>query len=273
MPASAGSTSSSCRPSRTPAPCPPAGRGRRPAAGPSAWSSRAIEVADQPAGLAAGQLGDVRVLLLRHDRRPGGVGVVELDPAELGASPRGRSPRRAGTGAPRAAPRRTGTRPRSRGRRRRRSSWPRSRRSRARRRRAAGSSGSDEPASAPAPERAHRGAHVPVDEPLHVALAARARGPAGGGRAARAARAAGGSCRAPACRGAARPARSARSASSATPGGDLRAASRRYSRRSVATWSLRLRPARSLPPRVPTRSSRPRSRAVCTSSSSTVGRN
>ena len=54
---------------------------------------------------------------------------------------------------------------------------------------------------------------------------------------------------------------------------DLRAASRRYSRRSVATWSLRLRPARSLPPRAPSRSSRPRSSAVCTSSSSTVGRN
>ena len=35
------------------------------------------------AGLAAGQLGHVRVLLLRHDRRPGRVGVVDLGPAEL----------------------------------------------------------------------------------------------------------------------------------------------------------------------------------------------
>lgn len=52
-----------------------------------------------------------------------------------------------------------------------------------------------------------------------------------------------------------------------------RAWSRRYRRRSVATWSLRLRPARSLPPSAPRRSSRPRSSAVCTSSSATVGRN
>src|SRR5579859_8195497 len=48
--------------------------------------------------------------------------------------------------------------------------------------------------------------------------------------------------------------------------------SRRYSRRSVATWSFRLRPARSLPPSAPSRSSSPRSSAVCTSSSATVGR-
>src|SRR5713226_3049112 len=51
-----------------------------------------------------------------------------------------------------------------------------------------------------------------------------------------------------------------------------RAWSRKYSRRSVAIWSLRLRPARSLPPSAPTRSSSPRSRAVCTSSSPAVGR-
>ena len=41
----------------------------------------------------------------------------------------------------------------------------------------------------------------------------------------------------------------------------------------MATWSLRLRPARSLPPSAPSRSSSPRSSAVCTSSSATVGRN
>ena len=35
------------------------------------------------AGLAPGELGDVRVLLLRHDRRAGSVRVVDLDPAEL----------------------------------------------------------------------------------------------------------------------------------------------------------------------------------------------
>ena len=45
------------------------------------------EVADQPAGLAARELGDVGVLLLRHDRRPGRVGVVELDEAELRGGP------------------------------------------------------------------------------------------------------------------------------------------------------------------------------------------
>ncbi len=44
---------------------------------------QAGEPADQPPGLAAGQLGHVRVLLLRHDRRAGGVAVVDLDPAEL----------------------------------------------------------------------------------------------------------------------------------------------------------------------------------------------
>src|SRR5581483_8099255 len=51
----------------------------------------------------------------------------------------------------------------------------------------------------------------------------------------------------------------------------IRAWSRRYIRPSVAIWSLRERPARSLPPSSgPSRSSRPRSSAVCTSSSATV---
>ena len=45
--------------------------------------SSAVTSPMQPARLAAGELGDVRVLLLRHDRRSGGVGVVDLDPAEL----------------------------------------------------------------------------------------------------------------------------------------------------------------------------------------------
>src|SRR5664279_1210531 len=66
---------------------------------------------------------------------------------------------------------------------------------------------------------------------------------------------------------------SSASSSSASLSAIRRTWSRRKSRRSVATWSLRLRPARSLPPRVPSRSRRPRSRAVCTSSSSIVGRN
>ena len=45
------------------------------------------EVPVDPAGLAPDQLGHVRVLLLRHDRRPGGVGVREVDEAELGRRP------------------------------------------------------------------------------------------------------------------------------------------------------------------------------------------
>ena len=43
-------------------------------------------------GLAPRQLGDVRVLLLRHDGRAGGEGVVQLDEAELGAWSRDTSP-------------------------------------------------------------------------------------------------------------------------------------------------------------------------------------
>ena len=47
------------------------------------------EVADQAAGLAAGELGDVGVLLLRHDARPGGVAVVERARSRTPWSPRG----------------------------------------------------------------------------------------------------------------------------------------------------------------------------------------
>ena len=45
------------------------------------------EVADQPAGLAPGQLGDVGVLLLRQHRRSGGIGVVEPNEPELVGRP------------------------------------------------------------------------------------------------------------------------------------------------------------------------------------------
>ena len=59
-----------------------------------------------------------------------------------------------------------------------------------------------------------------------------------------------------------------------TPSATRRAASRSHIRNSVATWSLRDRPARSLPPSSgPARSIRPRSSAVCTSSSATTGVN
>ena len=55
---------------RRPAPCPPGGRGCRRAGAPSA-SPGARPAARSPARLAAHELGDVRVLLLRHHRRPG----------------------------------------------------------------------------------------------------------------------------------------------------------------------------------------------------------
>ena len=45
------------------------------------------QVPDQPAGLAAGELGDVGVLLLRHDARPRRPGVVQPDEAELPGRP------------------------------------------------------------------------------------------------------------------------------------------------------------------------------------------
>ncbi len=45
------------------------------------------EVADDTTGAAARQLGDVRVLLLRQHRRPGGVGVIEPGEAQLVARP------------------------------------------------------------------------------------------------------------------------------------------------------------------------------------------
>ena len=44
---------------------------------------RAVRVADEAAGLTAREFGDVGVLLLRHDRRAGRVGVVERDVAEF----------------------------------------------------------------------------------------------------------------------------------------------------------------------------------------------
>ena len=47
----------------------------------------AREVADEAAGLAPGQLGDVGVLLLRQHRGAGGEGVVEAGEAELLARP------------------------------------------------------------------------------------------------------------------------------------------------------------------------------------------
>ena len=45
-------------------------------------------ITDQPAGLAPGQLGDVRVLLLRHDRAAGRVGVGQAAHSRTPSSPR-----------------------------------------------------------------------------------------------------------------------------------------------------------------------------------------
>ncbi len=45
------------------------------------------QIPDEPAGLPPGQLRDVRVLLLRHDRATGREGVVQFDPAELPRRP------------------------------------------------------------------------------------------------------------------------------------------------------------------------------------------
>src|SRR5690606_23827034 len=47
------------------------------------------EVTDEAPGLAARELGDVGVLLLRHDARPGREGVVEAHEAELLGRPHG----------------------------------------------------------------------------------------------------------------------------------------------------------------------------------------
>ena len=67
---------------------------------------------------------------------------------------------------------------------------------------------------------------------------------------------------------------SSASTTSQIPEPTRRAASRSHIRKSVATWSLRDRPARSFPPSsAPARSTRPRSRAECTSSSSGAGPN
>ena len=62
--------------------------------------SKRDQIADRPPRLAAHELGHVGVLLLRHQARAGRVGVGQLDEAELGASTRGRAPRRVARGGP-----------------------------------------------------------------------------------------------------------------------------------------------------------------------------
>ena len=55
-----------------------------------------VQIAVDPAGLAADQLGDVGVFLLGHDGGPGGEGVVQLDELELPAAPQDDFLRQAG---------------------------------------------------------------------------------------------------------------------------------------------------------------------------------
>ena len=109
------------------------------------------QVADEPTGLAAGELGDVRVLLLRHDARPRGVGVVQAHEAELLGRPEDDLLGEPGDVDARASPRRRRTRRRRRARPCRRSSSRPGRRSPSSAATAAGSRPSDEPASAPEP--------------------------------------------------------------------------------------------------------------------------
>ena len=45
------------------------------------------QVTDEAACLATRELCDVGILLLRHDARPGGIAVAELDVIELGGCP------------------------------------------------------------------------------------------------------------------------------------------------------------------------------------------
>ena len=129
---------------------------------------QAGQVADQPAGPAPGQLGDVGVLLLGEHRAAGGVGVGQARRSRTPRSTTARSPPRAGTGARRSGPGRTGPRPRSPGRTRRRGSsrtGPAKPSSAATR---SGSSGSDEPASAPAPSGETSSRRRVLEQPVDV---------------------------------------------------------------------------------------------------------
>ena len=233
---------------------------------------QAGQVADETPGLAARELGDVRVLLLRHDARPRGVGVVQAHEAELLGRPeddllgeprevdgehrgdegelgddvarggavdrvldRTVEPQLGGDGRRVQPERRAGER--------------------------AGA------------VRREGGARVPVDPALDVAQQRPGVREQVVRRAAPAARAAGGCGPASARRRRPWPARRARRRRRARGRRARAPRRRRYIRTSVAIWSLRDRPARSLPPRsAPARSISPRSSAVCTSSSSSTGR-
>ena len=48
---------------------------------------QADEISQQPAGLATGEFGDVRIFLLRHQARAGGVRIAQRDEAKFRADP------------------------------------------------------------------------------------------------------------------------------------------------------------------------------------------
>ena len=83
---------------------------------------QAGQAADRGAGLAARELGDVRVQLLRHHRRAGGGVLAAAGRSRTPPSSRARAPRRSGRGGRSTRRPRRGSRARSRGRRRRRAS-------------------------------------------------------------------------------------------------------------------------------------------------------
>ena len=227
---------------------------------------QAGEVADQAARLAAGELGDVGVLLLRHHRRPGGVGVVEAGEAELLARPQhpllaepgevdadeGEVEQRLGDEVAVAD--------------RRRASWRTRRRSRA-----------------PSPSPPGRSAATCRPAPRRRAARRRgarrwrrggrrrgrtpSRGPAGGGPAAPAGPAGRGCSRGGTCRRRPRRGRAGRPAGRRRGGPRPSSSRLHHSRRSVATWSLRLRAVWILAPAAPASSVTRRSTAVWMSSS------
>ena len=218
------------------------------------------------AGLAPGQLGDVGVLLLRHHRRAGGVAVVEAGEAELVARPQhpllahagqvdgdqGQVEERLGHEVPvgdgvEAVVEDAGE-----------AEVGRRRRGVERQRRAGQRAGAERrhvEAGRPSPAAGRRRGRAP------------SRGPAGGGPAAPAGPAAGGCSRAGRRRPRRRPARAAPAGGRGRAPRRLGSSSLHQSRRSVATWSLRLRPVWSLAPAGPASSVTRRSTAVWMSSS------
>ena len=185
------------------------------------------QVADRAAGLAAHQLGDVGVLLLRHQARAGRVGVGELDEAELGGRPEHEL-----LGEPRQVHLRDravarGTRARRRATRPRRGCCAAGRAKPSARAVASRSIGSVVPASAPAPSGDAREPRAQIAEAAARRGRASRRRRASGARAAPAGRAADACSRAAACRGARARARRARCAARADPRARARAASRR----------------------------------------------